>query len=185
MQNQDIIRAVVFMLGADGEYSPNEMRFLHQLCARLELPRKCVIDAFKGINSGKTRIKMPENPEDRSRIMDHLIDAAMCDGNIAPKEQKVLQQVGEKMRISTTEIARRIGSRTSCGVEPDFDINSLTADDLLGTGTKASQKVLARCPKCGYEAVDPDDTLIQGLHGTGECPFCGVITAKYRPKETS
>lgn len=67
---------------------------------------------------------------------------------------------------------------------PDVDLNALTADDLMGGGAKAaSKKVLARCPKCAYEAVNPDDPLIKGPHGSGECPFCGVIVEKYRESE--
>ncbi len=180
MENEDIIRAVVYMLGADGDYNANEMGFLNNLCIRLELPRQCVIDAFKGINSGKTRIQMPKDPEARSRIMDHLIDAALSDGAIADREQKILQSVGKKMGISSAEIARKIGARHQCNVEPGFDMDALTADDLLGGGKKAWRKVLARCPKCGYEAVDPQDSLIKGPHGSGECPFCGVIVDKYK-----
>ncbi len=183
MENEEIIRAVVYMLGADGDYDPREMQFLNNLCRQLELPRKCVIDAFRGINSGKTRIKIPADPEARSRIMDHLIDAAMSDGKIEDREGKALQRVSEKMGIPASEIAHRIGNRARQNAEPAYDIDALTADDLLSGGPKAGKRVLARCPKCGYEAIDPDDALIKGPHGSGECPFCGVIVDKYRESE--
>ena len=180
MKNEEIIRAVVYMLGADGDYDPREMRFLNNLCRQLELPRKCVIDAFRGINSGKTRIKIPADAESKSRIMGHLIDAAMSDGKIEDREQKALQRMAEKMGIAASEIAQRIGNCVQRDAEPAYDIDALTADDLLGGGPKAGSQVLARCPKCGYEAIDPDDALIKGPHGAGECPFCGVIVDKYR-----
>lgn len=184
MKNEDIIRAVVYMLGADGEYDPREMTFLNNLCARLELPRKCVIDAFKGMRSGDTKIKIPPDPEARSRLLDHLIDAALCNGEIEEREQGALQKIAEKIGIPASEIGRRIGNRPGPGVTPDVDLNALTADDLMGGGAKAaSKKVLARCPKCAYEAVNPDDPLIKGPHGSGECPFCGVIVEKYRESE--
>lgn len=183
MENEAIIRAVVFMIGADGEYDPREMAFLNNLCTQLELPRKCVVDAFKGITGGKTTIRIPEDPETRSRIMDHLIDAALSDGRITDREQQVLEKVGKKMGIGRPEIGRRIGGRHR-PAEPDVDLAALTADDLVdGPGKSAAKRVLARCPKCAYEAVDPEDPLIRGPHGSGECPFCGIIVDKYKRAE--
>lgn len=187
MQNQDIIRAVVFMMGADGEYGPDEMQFLNRLCGQLNLPRKCVIDAFKGMNSGGTRIKIPKDPEARSRIMDHLIDAAMSDGEIVEREQKVLERAAAGMGIPASEVGRRIGSRLQPDLDPDADLLMMTADDLLNpAGAKnPAGNALATCPKCGYEAVGPDDMLLKGPYGAGECPSCGIIVDKYRQPDRS
>lgn len=39
---------------------------------------------------------------------------------------------------------------------------------------------LPQCPKCHYQATSPDDPLITGMGGAGECPNCGIIVAKYQ-----
>ncbi len=184
MENRDIIRAVVCMLGVDGAYDPREMAFLNRLCARLDLPRKCVIDAFKGMRDGSTAIKIPKSPEDRSRILDYLIDAALSDGELAEAEKKVLEAAAVKMGMDMAEITRRIDDRLRPEPDPAFDLDRVTADDLLtGGGTPSSQKVLATCPGCGYEAHEPDDRLVKGPHGPGECPFCGVVVGKRRASD--
>jgi len=35
------------------------------------------------------------------------------------------------------------------------------------------------CPKCGYQAQNDNDPLITAHDGSGECPNCGIIVAKY------
>lgn len=42
-----------------------------------------------------------------------------------------------------------------------------------------NKKPLPVCPKCGYQATDPDDPLISGPSNLRECPFCGIIVARY------
>jgi hypothetical protein len=39
------------------------------------------------------------------------------------------------------------------------------------------------CPKCGYQAVSPDDPLLTAYGGLGECPACGIILAKIKRDE--
>ncbi|MDI6795375.1 MAG: RDD family protein, partial [Desulfatibacillaceae bacterium] len=41
-------------------------------------------------------------------------------------------------------------------------------------------KIPGCCPACGYEALEPDDPLLCGAEGQGECPACGIIVAKYK-----
>lgn len=35
------------------------------------------------------------------------------------------------------------------------------------------------CPNCGYEAKSDQDPLITAHNGMGECPACGIVTARY------
>ena len=39
---------------------------------------------------------------------------------------------------------------------------------------------LSTCPKCGYQAKSSADPLMTAHGGTGECPVCGILVAKYR-----
>jgi len=41
-------------------------------------------------------------------------------------------------------------------------------------------KMPGLCPACGYEPSGPDDPLLCGADGLGECPACGIIVAKYK-----
>lgn len=43
-------------------------------------------------------------------------------------------------------------------------------------------KTLPVCPKCGYAATSDRDPLVIGGDGAGECPACGIVSAKYRQR---
>jgi hypothetical protein len=43
----------------------------------------------------------------------------------------------------------------------------------------SSTETKKTCPKCGYQALLPNDPLLTAHQGQGECPACGVIVAKY------
>ncbi len=67
-----------------------------------------------------------------------------------------------------------------CRIEPPIEV---PATDAQAPSSPPPSSALPRCPKCHYQATTPDDMLITGMGGAGECPNCGIIVAKYQKIE--
>jgi uncharacterized Zn finger protein (UPF0148 family) len=70
---------------------------------------------------------------------------------------------------------------TDAGVECRLELEDakINAPPVAVPTPPQSTETKKTCPKCGYQARQPNDPLLTAHQGQGECPACGVIVAKY------
>lgn len=155
MKNEDIIESIVTLLALDGELNKHELRFLNDMCKRLEVPKKVRDRALGRAKQGKGRVHLPEDETDKKRLLYFLMQAVVADGKIDPEERRVLYIVVKNFEMATEDVDDFIHSRLR-------EVKS----DLY---TTAKDRPLMQCPKCGYKQPK-----------SHKCKRCGIIFKKYK-----
>ena len=170
LTNEQLFRSAVTMMAIDGKMGADELGVLQSLREKLAISETVLEGVQADLKRGTVRVHIPEEADDRQRLLETLVQAAWADGIIAPQEQKVLDSVAEKIRISREQLAQTIRKQMAGLPEAGGDAGRDSPD--AGKGQKA-------CPKCGYRAASPNDPPVGGSDGRGECPACGIIVSKY------
>lgn len=96
---QDIIRAVVAVLAADGKIGEDERGFLQRLGKRLGVTEEALEAALDEVRKGEMTLAFPEDVAERKRFFDTMVEAARADGAVAPEEEKLLELVASRLGI--------------------------------------------------------------------------------------
>ena len=100
MEKIDIINSVVSMLVTDGKLQPQESEFLRRLCQRLEVPEAELEAAFEKFAKGEAYVYLPQEDDEKKRLVNYLIEAVVADGKVAPQERQLLQAVATRLDVS-------------------------------------------------------------------------------------
>ncbi len=155
MTHDDIVKSVITLLGVDSDLNKHEMRFLDDLCKRLEVSAEVRKKAILRLKKGKGSVHLPEDEADRKRLMYFLIQAVASDGKVDPNERKVLDVVAKNFGVSEEEIEGFLRSRLD-----------EVKKDLYTSKKKRPQM---ECPKCGFKQPKGH-----------KCKRCGIIFSKYK-----
>lgn len=171
LTNEQLFRSAVTMMAIDGQIESDELGFLQHLQEQLQISKAIFDTAQSDVKQGTIKVHIPEQEKDRRMLLEILVQAACADGRIAPKEQRILDAVAKKIQISTQKLSQMIQAELS---------KSRHAKEAGPPPPPAAEvQAPTTCPKCRYQAVSPDDPLLGGQNGRGECPSCGIILAKY------
>jgi len=155
-----LIHSLVSFLALDGTVGPAERRFLQETSQRLGLPAASLDHAFALIKEGKGKLHLPSDPAEMRELFYLLVQSAVADGRIDPKERQILGQVAERAGISAMDLDNAIAVR--------LELATTAARELAQGGTAPERR--ERCPKCGFEQPG----------GGGECLRCGIVFAKWQ-----
>ena len=161
--NERLFRSLVTMVTIDGQVNPEEVAFLKAIRTRLEISSEVYSAAVNEAKKGDRRIFTPQTPEEIQNFFDFLVKAACIDGVISEPERNLLYKVAEQ-----------------CNIAPPVLDEALQKGLAEHYAKKSEPASFPTCPKCGYHAASPDDKLITGHHGQGECPSCGIIVSRFR-----
>ena len=96
---QDIIRAAVAMLAADGKVGEDERGFLKKLGKGLGVAEEALESALDEVRKGEMTLEFPEDIGERKRLFDTMVAAACADGAVAPEEEKLLELVASRLGV--------------------------------------------------------------------------------------
>lgn len=99
MENIDILNSVVSMLVTDGKLLPEESEFLKRLCQRLDLSENALEDAFEKFAQGEAYIYLPEDEDEKKRLVNYLLEAMVADRMVAPQERQLLEAVAKRLGV--------------------------------------------------------------------------------------
>lgn len=158
MTNEDIIESVISLLAVDGTLNKHEMQFFNDLCKRLEISKKAKNVAIDKARQGKGRVHLPEDENDKKRLLYFLVQAVVADGSVASQERKILDAVVAKLGMADVDVDNFIKSR----------LKEVKSEKY----TTASKKPPVECPKCGYKQP-----------ASHKCRRCGIIFKKYKESQ--
>ena len=96
---QDIIRAAVAVLAADGKIGTDEQTFLDKLGKSLGVGEGALESALEEVQRGEMTLEFPEDVAERKRLFDVLVGAARADGAVAPEEARLLDLIASRLGI--------------------------------------------------------------------------------------
>ena len=99
MENIDILNSVVSMLVTDGKLLPEEGKFLQRTCQRLELSEDDLEEAFGKFAQGEAYVYLPEEDDEKKRLLSYLMEAVVADGKVAPQERQLLEAVATRLGV--------------------------------------------------------------------------------------
>lgn len=121
---------------------------------------------FQGIQPDREMQAVRQALADEFRATPEKIDVLLARLPVVQKEN-VDQATALKYRNAVLKAGGdcRIELMERSGGDPDAPLESGSP--------------LRICPRCGYEAVAPQDPLLTAYGGQGECPSCGIILSKF------
>ena len=99
MDKIDILNSVVSMLVTDGKFPPQESEFLKRLCRHLELSEAVLESAFEKFAQGEAYIYLPQEEDEKKRLMNYLLEAVVADGKVAQQERQLLEAVATRLEV--------------------------------------------------------------------------------------
>ncbi len=96
---QDIIRAVVAVLAADGKIGEDERDFLERVAKGLGAAPDVVESVLDEVRKGEITLEFPKDVGERKSLFDLMVKAAGADGTVAPEEEKLLERVASRLGV--------------------------------------------------------------------------------------
>ncbi|MDH3348255.1 MAG: AIM24 family protein [Desulfobulbaceae bacterium] len=161
--NERLFRSLVSIVTIDGKVDPQEVSFLKNIRKQLNISPEIYSAAISDAKKGERPIFTPQSPEEAEKFLNTLVKAACVDGTVSEPERKLLSTVAKQSSVSLSNLADKLQTALT-----QYHQGEPTAVPL------------PLCPKCGYHATSPEDILITGHDGQGECPSCGIIVERYQ-----
>lgn len=99
------------MIGSDGVVDAAEREYLHRIVARFGLPARELGAATESDFGQATTTLRSLAPDDRPRVMALLVDVAVADGHVDPRERALLLASAAALGIEATALEERIAWR--------------------------------------------------------------------------
>lgn len=103
-----LLSGLVLVLFADGKFDQAEKQYLDEFVKNRRIPQKVLEDIIKVAETGELKMLTPYETLDASDWLDKLIEMCLVDGEVCPKEQKLLLAFGAKFNILAIDINLRI-----------------------------------------------------------------------------
>lgn len=105
------------MIAADGIVSDEEKQFLTRVVARFGLTADERADRLVPSDPGRaTKTLRGFAPDDQTRVMALLVEAAIVDGRVEPEERALLLASAASLGIDACTLEERIARRLKSGV---------------------------------------------------------------------
>lgn len=112
-----VVELVETMIAADGVVSDEEKQFLSRVVARFGLTADERADRLVPSDPGRaTRTLRGLSPDDQSRVMALMVEAAIVDGRVEPEERALLLASAATLGIDAIALEERIARRLKSGV---------------------------------------------------------------------
>lgn len=121
MTSRELLESISVIVAADGKLAVEEKQYLYDVAKKFRVSKKELNDIFDKVRLGKGIISTPHSKEDQIELYDHLMAAAVADGDISQEEEAILDRLIEKFGIR-----KRSGN----------DIGALSRPDSLGPGAE-------------------------------------------------
>ncbi len=106
------------IIAADGEITDSEREFYRRVVERFGLPER-EVGPFSQDSVGRTTTTLRAlAPDVRLRVMVLLVDAAVVDGRVDPRERALLLASAATLGIEATALEERIASRLRASAPP-------------------------------------------------------------------
>ncbi len=102
-----LLEAVVL---ADGVIAPEEREFMRRTLAKLRLPGEHAPESLRDIGSATNTLRGLD-PDSQSRVLALLVEAAIADGQVEPREYALLLAAAAALGIEATALEERIARR--------------------------------------------------------------------------
>ncbi len=154
MTNEELLCSIVSLLAVDGKLNKHEIRFLDEVCGRLEITPEQKNAVMTKIQQGKGSVHLPDDESDKKRLLYFLAQAVVADGTIAAKERHVLDAVVNRLGVGQAYVERFIEGRLKEIKQEQY--------------ARPDRPTIA-CPKCRHEQPE-----------SHQCRRCGIIFEKYK-----
>jgi uncharacterized tellurite resistance protein B-like protein len=111
-ERRKVCRLIETMIAADGELADVEREFLRRIVERFGLPEREDVGPYSENDVGPTTMTLRTlAPEVQLRVMALLVEAAVVDGRVDPKEHALLLASAAALGIEATALEERIAAR--------------------------------------------------------------------------
>ena len=73
--------------------------FLKRLCGHLELSEDVLESAFEKFAKGEAYVYLPQEDDEKKRLMNYLLEAIVADGKVAQQERQLLEAVATRLEV--------------------------------------------------------------------------------------
>jgi uncharacterized tellurite resistance protein B-like protein len=106
-QRAKVSQLLQAMIAADGIIKPEEREFMERAIARWKLPVPDAPLSLRSLGSA-TEVLRSMDPETQAGVLALLVEAAVVDGVLDPREHALLLAAGATMGIDATVLEERI-----------------------------------------------------------------------------
>ena len=111
-QQRKICQLIEAVISADGVVVEEERAFLESVVRRFGIPDRDADDAIPPSEIGRATSTLRElDPDVQTRVMALLVEAAIVDGQVEPRERALLLAAAATLGIEATALEERIARR--------------------------------------------------------------------------
>ena len=111
-QRLKVSQLLITMITADGVIKPSEREFMEKAIARWKLPMPEAPLSQRSFGN-VTQVLRSLEPEAQAGVLALLVEAAVADGELDPREHALLLAAGATLGIDATVLEERIKKRLS------------------------------------------------------------------------
>lgn len=116
-QRTKIYQLLVAVVRADGVIKPEEREFMRRALARLRLPAGSPPESLRDLGSATDALRALD-PDAQSRVLALLVEAAVSDGEVEPREHALLLAAAAALGIEAIALEERIAQRLKADACP-------------------------------------------------------------------
>lgn len=109
-QRAKVYQLLEAIVVADGVVAPEEREFMRRTLAKLRLPAEKAPESLRDIGSATSTLRGLD-PDAQARVLALLVEAAIADGQVEPREYALLLAAAAALGIEATALEERIARR--------------------------------------------------------------------------
>lgn len=109
-QRAKVCQLLETILAADGVIAPEEREFMRRTMAKLRLPAEMAPASLRDVGSATSTLRALDQ-DSQSRVLALLVEAAIADGRVDPREKVLLLAAAAALGIEATALEERIARR--------------------------------------------------------------------------
>jgi len=104
----ELFKNLMVMAAADRKFTEEEIQFLALRSSRWGITDEQFDRALQYAKRPDAHVSIPENCEERSRLLRDLLEMMAADGELAPIEKRVFAEAAAKMGITSEQLDKMI-----------------------------------------------------------------------------
>jgi uncharacterized tellurite resistance protein B-like protein len=109
-QRAKVYQLLETIVAADGVITPEETEFMRRTMAKLRLPEEMAPGSLRDIGSATSTLRGLDQ-DAQARVLALLVEAAIVDGSVEPREHALLLAAAAALGIEATALEERIARR--------------------------------------------------------------------------